>query len=376
MIAPLFDGRTAPDGRRDPLTPTRPADPAEPATDVPRAAPAGLPEPTRAQRYAALRRHGDFTLAYSTAAQPGLRHFGDERGYLAYESKWGYTFALGDPVAAPDRRAELVREFVAAVRKPVFVQCSAETAGTLDGLGWYANGMGVDTTLDLRGYDFRGKKKEWLRYAANWCERRDYRVEEPPAGAWPLDELADVSRRWKATRSVSDREVRFLNRPLTLAPDALAAEPAGGRDVRPFLLRDADGAAVAFVMFDPLYRDGRVIGYVTCFKRRAPEAPSYGEAAVMKAAIDRFGEEGRERLNLGLSPLAGIRDDRFRVNPLVRRSLTLGYEAGWVNRLYPVRGHADYKRRFRGEEFETYYASPVLWNLTRIAALMRLSGVL
>ena len=373
MTAPPSDTGVRP--RRAPSRTGEPRDAGESRV------PAEPGSPTRVERYALLREHGDFTLAYNTAVQPGLRHFGDARGYLAYESGWGYTFALADPVAAPDRRADLVREFAAAFRKPVFVQCSAETAAVLCDHGWYANEMGVDTTLDLRTYDFRGKPKEWLRYAANWCERRDYRVEEPAAGDWPTDELGEISRAWKATRSVSDREVRFLNRPLRLAPDDRAAEPGGGADVRPFLLRDAAGVPVAFVIFDPLYRDGRVVGYVTCFKRRSPDAPSYAEAAVMKAAIDRFVAEGRRTLTLGLSPLAGIgadqfADDRLHVNRMVRRSLSLGYGAAWVNRRYPVRGHADYKRRFRGGEFQTYYASPALWNLTRIAALMRLCGVL
>ncbi len=63
------------------------------------------PQPvSRSTRLSLVQQHGDFTLAYSTAIQPRLQFFGDEDGYIAYGRRWGFVFALGDPVCSAARR--------------------------------------------------------------------------------------------------------------------------------------------------------------------------------------------------------------------------------------------------------------------------------
>src|SRR5262245_30776113 len=80
------------------------------------------------QRLELVREHGDFTLAYGTAVQPGLQYFGDEHGYISYDCRWGYTFVLGDPVAAPQDRERLIQKFVAQRPRVAFCQISPTTA--------------------------------------------------------------------------------------------------------------------------------------------------------------------------------------------------------------------------------------------------------
>lgn len=313
------------------------------------------------------RQYGDFTLAYSTAVQEGLQHFGDQRGYLAYGQKWGYTFALGDPVAACDRWPCLVEEFLAAHRKCIFVQVSTALGTILEQLGFYVNEMGVDTRLDLTHYDFNGKQKEWLRYAANWIASHDYRIDELTFDEVSREQVEHVSAEWKRGTTVKKREVGFLNRPVVYED-----EPG----VRKFYLRDSSGRIEAFLYFDPLYREGKTIGYCTCIKRRRPDAPTYAEAALMKHAIEKFKAEGRETLTLGLSPLAGVENKQFKHNPFLHWSFPAGLKARWINRwIYPLANHAKYKQRFRGFEEPTHYASQVLFNDLRIIAMLKLSGV-
>ena len=48
-----------------------------------------------------LKQHGSFPIAYSVAFQPGLRHFGDEKGFMAYKMVGRTAFVLADPVAEP-----------------------------------------------------------------------------------------------------------------------------------------------------------------------------------------------------------------------------------------------------------------------------------
>ncbi|MEQ8211263.1 MAG: phosphatidylglycerol lysyltransferase domain-containing protein [Lacipirellulaceae bacterium] len=322
---------------------------------------------TLEDRLRLCRQYGDFTLAYSTAVQEGLEHFGDHEGYLAYGRKWGYTFALGDPIAAKDKWPSLVSEFLKAHRKCVFVQASEKLGALLEGEGFYVNEMGVDTSLDLTEYYFDGKQKEWLRYAANWIESHDYRIAELSFDEISREQVEEVSAQWKEGKTVKKREVGFLNRPVVYAD-----EP----DVRKFYLIDASGRIEAFLFFDPLYRNGEIVGYCTCIKRRRPNAPTYAEAAIMKHAIEKFQIEGRKTLTLGLSPLAGVENKRFQHNPFLHWSFRAGLHARWINRwIYPLANHAKYKQRFRGSEEPTHYASQVLFNDSRIIAMLRLSGV-
>ena len=186
-------------------------------------------------------------------------------------------------------------------------------------------------------------------------------------------EIGAVSEAWRATRPTGHREVTFLNRPLTTDPD-----PA----VRRFALRDDGGVLQAYVYFDPLYRGGAVVGYVTSIKRRRPDAPGLGEAAVMKHAIERFKAEGRAELRLGLSPFAPDTDGRrpagpYRQNKMLATTFRLAFGAGWLNRgFYALENHAAYKYRFRGTEDRTYYAAPTFWNFRPLTALARLMGLI
>ena len=118
-------------------------------------------------------------------------------------------------------------------------------------------------SLDLDSYNFVGKDKEWLRYAENWVTKRGFRIEE--AGFKEYEsEILGVSESWRATRTIKKKEVRFLSRPIVMNDEL---------DVRRFFLFDAAGKIAAFVFFDPVYEAGRVTGYVTCIKRRQPDAP-------------------------------------------------------------------------------------------------------
>jgi phosphatidylglycerol lysyltransferase len=327
------------------------------------------PQPTevssdaQAQRLELVRVHGDFSLAYTTAVQAGLQYFGDERGYVAYDRRWGYTFVLGDPVAAPRDRERLIQEFIAQHRRVAFCQISPATAEIVQRCGFYVNELGVDSILPLAGYDFRGQEKKWLRTAEAWTSRRGYTVREDTTKRVGQEQIESVSLAWRATRIVKHKEVRFLNRPF------VAADESG---TRRFFFFDADERLLAFVFFDPLHRDGRLFGYVACSKRRHPDAPVYAEHAIMKHAIEAFQREGCQELRLGLSPFAWIEDREFRCNWLLSRLFRRSFSSWAFNKfVYNVRGHAEYKRRYRGREEKVYFAKDTRFNPLQLLAWIR-----
>ncbi|HEX5103813.1 MAG TPA: phosphatidylglycerol lysyltransferase domain-containing protein [Pirellulaceae bacterium] len=323
---------------------------------------------TAAERLELVRAHGDFSLAYTTAVQSGLSYFGDNRGYLAHDSRLGHTFVLADPVAAPPDRERLVRQFAAMHRRLAFCQISRATAQIVQELGFYVNEMGVDSIVPLAGYDFRGREKKWLRTAESWTSRRGYTTREDRAQHVGLAQINAVSLAWRATRTVKFKEVRFLNRPL------VASDEPG---TRRFFFFGPGERLLAFVFFDPLYRDGRLVGYAACSKRRHPEAPVYAEQAIMKHAIEVFQREDCQELRLGLSPLAWIEDREFRASWLLRTLFRGGFSSRLINRrIYNVQGHAEYKRRYRGREEKLYYATRTPLNLLQLAALVKTCKIL
>jgi len=329
------------------------------------------PDLGEAERLAALRLHGGFALAYATTraadakGRAVTRAFGDADGYIAYGEKMGYVLALGDPVCAPTEREALIERFIAAFGDPVFVQVSSPVADILAARGYRITPFGVDTVLSLDGYSFDGKSKDGIRYASNWLKKRGFSIAEDVWSEPTAAAMAAITEDWRGSRVARRREMQFLNRGLPLE-----AEPG----VRIFLLREPAGRPVAFVMFDPLYRDGALVGYVTALKRRLDAAGPYAELGLMRHAIDLFKREGLGEVRLGLSPLAPFGTPAHRPHRLLAAMFRRLYESPALNaRIFNFKGQAQFKKRFHGEEEPLHLAIRKGFPLAQLIALVRLS---
>lgn len=299
------------------------------------------------QRLSLIAQYGDFSLAYSTAVQDKLCYFGDSNGYIAFRTKMGCHFALADPVADPAQHERMLRRFVEAGGDPWFVQISFRTAQILASLGYRINRLGVDTRLPLPEHDFSGGPNQSVRYSEKWLLKHGYRIAEDAARS-NLEEIERLSARWREGRIIGHREMTFLNRPFTAAP---------GPGMRRFLLYGPDGEVAALLDFDPLSRDGKVVGYTTAFKRKAANATPHAEIGLTKFAVDLFRAEGLSSVTLGLSPLADIQPSPFEESAFWRAMFARGYRSSLVNRYrFNLQGQAAFKRRFHGIEEPTYIA--------------------
>ncbi|RTM07956.1 MAG: DUF2156 domain-containing protein [Hyphomicrobiales bacterium] len=304
-------------------------------------------ELTDEERLALVRRHGDFSLAYSTAVQKKLSYFSDGDGYIAFGTKMSRHFALGDPVADPADRPAYIRRFVEAAGGPWFVQIGADTARVLAGLGYQVNRLGVDTRLHLPEHDFSGKRNETVRYSERWLTKKGFTLDEDK-GDLPVDRIKQLSTDWRKGRIVKRWEMGFLNRRFSVEP---------GADMRRFLLRSPEGRLLAILDFDPLFRDGKVFGYTTSFKRKQVDATPHAEVGLTKFAVDRFREEGISVVTLGLSPLLDIEPSGFAESEFWRNTFQRAYDSPWINRSrFNLQGQAAFKRRFHGVEEPTYIA--------------------
>ncbi len=299
-------------------------------------------------RLSALRKHGNFALAYSAAFQPGLKYFGNEQAFLAYKQVGSTAFVLSNPLAPIDRCEDLIRHFVSEQGDVCFWQASRPVAEILERTGFRANAMGTETRIALAGYGFGGPGKRNFRTALNRAARCDYSIAERTVRSLDRKELQSVSDRWRQTRGVKDREMTFLTRPAILDDEV---------DVRKFFAFDRDGRLQAFAFFDPIYAGGEVAGYLCSAKRRLPEADALLGYALLHRAIRAFQDEGKLVLSLGLSPLCGVEDGDLSSN----RVMSLAFRALYRSRLfnefvYPVQGFAAHKGAFCGSAEQTYCA--------------------
>jgi phosphatidylglycerol lysyltransferase len=203
--------------------------------------------------------------------------------------------------------------------------------------------MGTETRIDLTDY-----KRKTLRKALKRVTNSGHVIQEASSASIGIDKIEAVSDGWRQTRTYTDREVGFINRPFVLGDEV---------DVRKFYAFDAEGNLVAFAFYDPIYQDGQVVAYSTSFKRRHPDSDPCINSAVLQVAIDAFREEGRKSLFLGLSPMADIEDKDFRHSILLSWNFRYAFGSSLFNRfIYPLQGHASHKREFKGAVEQTYFA--------------------
>lgn len=95
-----------------------------------------------------------------------------------------------------------------------------------------------------------------------------------------------------------------------------------------------------------------------------------------KHAVDRFREEGRRIVTLGLSPLAGICASGFSESQFWNTMFRRAFESRMVNnRIFNLQGQAAFKRRFHGEE-EPVYVAFRKGTLAEMTGLLRLCKAL
>src|SRR5262249_37426313 len=117
-----------------------------------------------------------------------------------------------------------------------------------------------------------------------------------------VEQLLEISHRWLGSKKVNDREIWIYARRAVFEQE---------EDVRKFVAYDKNGMVIGFVFYDPMYRQGQVVGHsaniVRCDEKR------YGRlgTAVHMEAIDTFRQEGKEVLNLMLAPFAKLTEGKY-----------------------------------------------------------------
>ena len=284
-----------------------------------------------------------------------MEYFVDDTGYIAYTSVRHPFFArrpkritLSDPICAPEDLPKIIRHFLQQDSRAVFAVISEQCAEVLRPLGFKSNCIGCEPEIPVQTYNTRGNWKELdlIKRAHNEVRREGITIREEPEVTQNRQGLAAISAKWVSNKLINDREIWiYARRPIFDHEE----------DVRKFIAYDREGNVIGFVFYDPMYRAGRVYGYsaniVRCDEQR------YGRlaTAVHMVATKQFKAEGKEVLNLLLSPFVKMEKGKFNDDLVSRLFFKLCERYG--NNIYNFKGLAFHKSKYRGRDKPIYYAS-------------------
>ncbi|MEQ1512026.1 MAG: DUF2156 domain-containing protein [Lysobacteraceae bacterium] len=308
-----------------------------------------------------LKRYGEHPMAFSTM-QPDMAYYDSlDKGYIAYARHWGINFALADPVCDPRDTEAMLDGFLAAHPNAVFAQVSQPVAEILHRKhGLYATQLGSESQVLLCDWDLRGSRKQIIRTAVNQAKAQGVEVREGRCE----QQTRAIAEAWIQTRRCKSNEIRFLIRPMLM--DYVEG-------TRYFYAYRGD-EALGFVHFDPIYRDGRVVGYVPNISRACASFKQGLWYPMMVHAMNVFKSEGVEYLDMGLIPL--MLDDRAEACESAILRMVLNVICRWGNSLYNFRGLAFAKSRFQGRVRKTYVCHRQPMPALAMVAMFRLTRLI
>jgi phosphatidylglycerol lysyltransferase len=313
------------------------------------------------ERVQFLKKFGGHSQSLSTL-QPGMEYFDVPGvGYIGYMRKWGMTFVLSNPVAAPEHFELILEHFHARYPNASYIQVSKSVVDILHRrYGLFGTQFGSESRIDLKNWSLKGKKKQIIRTAINQAERNGVTIKE----RFSDDHTREISEAWIRTRKVKSNEIRFLIRPM---------EMSYRENERHFYAYE-DGKAVGFIYFDPIYENNEIVSYVPNISRANADFRQGIFYALMAHAMSDFQAEGVAYLDLGLIPLSLDQQREPQESRVLKKTLLTLYAKG--NFLYNFKGLEFTKSRFRGDAFKTYCCHSRAVPALEFAAMLKLTRVI
>jgi lysylphosphatidylglycerol synthetase-like protein (DUF2156 family) len=301
-----------------------------------------------------LKRYGKEALAYATLLE-GMEYFVSPTGYLAFTSvrhpvfaRNGRRIVLSEPICAPADLPDLVREFLDFAPQTTFVVISEQCAEVLRRIGFKVNCVGYEPELRVQEYNSQGNWKDLdlIKRARNEAKREGIVIREENIEKVSRSQLDAVSKKWIAHKKVNVREIWIYARRPVFSHE---------EDVRKFVAYDRDGRVAGFVFYDPMYRDGKVVGYSANISRCDEQRFGRLATAVNMVAMEQFRTEGREVLNLMLAPFVKLDDGKYNDDWATKMFFAISERFG--NDIYNFKGLSFHKAKYRGVEKSLYFAS-------------------
>jgi hypothetical protein len=320
-----------------------------------------------------LHQHGKGSLAFSSL-QAGMQYFMlPELGYIAFVplgKEHDSVCVLADPICKTENMRALITEFLKDRKDPIFLHVNHDTAKVLGEFGFCVNELGVETFIDIPEFTLVGNKKQQLRQARNNATKDHIKVREIKSVDDSLFKaFKNIGDEWMKQKVISDNEMQFIVRPVVYVDEV---------DVRRFVAVK-DDEIVGFVIFDPMYQDGEVIGYIANHLRSILDRSYSVVDYIILEAMEIFKDEGKVVLSLGLSPMAQVNDgDEFKYSKLLKANFQYAFER--ANFLYNFKNLYRHKSKYRPElpgahEEKVYCAMNERFLLVRMYEVYKVLGI-
>jgi phosphatidylglycerol lysyltransferase len=287
-----------------------------------------------------------------------------EKSFLAYRVGANMAVVLGDPVGPDSEMENITRQFLLFCRENdwglVFHQATPNLLDVYRRIGLRKLKVGDDAILDLTKFTLEGKDYRDLRSKLNQLEKAGvYAVcYEPPIPDHILYRLKEVSEEWL---SIPGRRERGFSLG-SFFPDYVRSTPV-------FAALDRDGEILGFLNIIPSYRPGECT--VDLMRRRTAAPNGTMDYLFAKLAL-RFKQQGFERFNLGLAPMAGFQAHE----DASAEERAVHYFFQHMNFLFSFTGLRFYKAKFASSWEPRYVIYRNVFDLSRVTvALGRVSAI-
>jgi phosphatidylglycerol lysyltransferase len=264
---------------------------------------------------------------------------------LAYGVHRGVALVVGGPFGAARDFDTLLRNFDELCRTNdwivAFIHTEPQRSELYKRHGFSLQKIGEEAVVDLQAFHEHVETTKYFRQVGNKLTRQEYSAEylTPPHSQALIDRLRVISKDWQAQPGRAER--RFM------------MGYFGGRYLQQcpvMVLRDRANTIQAFVNVVPTF-DTTEANFDML--RHTKQAPGNSNDFLLMALVAHLRQQGVQRLNLGLCPLAGL-DDQDEERSVVDNALRFVYANG--DRFYSFSGLHRFKAKYKPEWRSRYIA--------------------
>ncbi len=290
-------------------------------------------------------------------ARPDKSYFfsGDDQCFLAYRVGGSFAVVLGDPVGPELAIEGILRDFTRFCEDNgwgvAFHQAMPDFLDVYQSLGFKKLKVGDDAIVDLTQFTLEGKAAKTFRSKVNQLEKEGVHTQyyEPPISPGLMAQIREVSDEWLQIPGRRERQFTLG----MFDEEYLNSTPI-------FTAEDGSGRVLAFVNLVPSYRPGEA---TIDLMRRRTEAPNGIMDYVFVKLFLRSKEQGLERFNLGMAPMAGFQEQEEATPE--ERAIHAFFQH--LNFLFSFKGLLAYKAKFATAWEPRYLIYRNILDLPRVA---------
>lgn len=265
---------------------------------------------------------------------------------LAYKVQNGVALIVGDPFGERRAASRLLKGFRDLCYGndwlPAFVHTEPDWSDFYRKHGFGLQKLGQEAIVDLEHFDASVRGNKYFRQIRNKFEREKFTAEVllPPHDKALIARLQIVSNEWLERPGRAERGFMLGY----FSPEYLQQSTL-------IVARDSAGTIQGFVNQIPSYDPAEANFDML---RHAAGSPGNINDFILMAFIDHLREAGFTRLNLGLSPLAGLED--VDDSSVITRAMRFMYSNG--DRFYSFSGLQRFKAKYEPNWSDRYLAYP------------------